>query len=465
MTAAASRRIDLFFMPKTPVPSIEAASNTPSNDVTGESLQSRRIAYGLLAVGTAWAAIVTLFSRVLLAYIDALALSPIRVEQLFTTMRLHGVAAGLFCVCLLIVRRRKVLTARWPKVILVMMLALLVVSFDRIVGYCYPPPRRLSPIVVRHPRRCFGHQPNKLGVLDGVETRTNQFGFRGPDVSSTKAPNTTRILFLGDSVTFGTQLGDDQTPVTQVQRYLETHLSSRRSECLNAGVCGYATWQELDLLKDEGLAAEPDVVVLQFCLNDMIDVAGVERGVLIGNRIRFDPPASFHWSGTVRAITTLVNQQRNEQLESQQHWAADRLFAEVHSAALQELDDVYRDPPLPVVREAWNKCYEDLDGVARVCRENSLRMMLVYSPVVYEIGDAGKYRQPSRFLRAWANDAEVPFLDLTGTYLPIRHRAPSEFDALFMDNLHVSRAGAKVMGEAIGRFLIDSGLLPNTDQR
>lgn len=452
-------------MPNTPLPSIEAASITPPKDVTGESVQSRRIAFGLLSVGTGWAAIVTIFARIGLAYIDTLALSPIRVEQLFTTMRLHGVAAGFFCACLLFVRRRKVLTARWPKVILVMVLALLVVSFDRIVGYGFPPPRRLSPIVVRHPRRCFGHQPNKLGVLDGVETRTNQFGFRGPDVSSSKASDTTRILFLGDSVTFGTQLADDQTPVMHVQHYLESHSSSRRAECMNAGVCGYATWQELDLLKDEGLAAEPDVVVLQFCLNDMIDVAGVERGVLIGNRVRFDPPASFHWSGTVRAITTLVNKQRNEQLESQQHWAADRLFAEVHSAALQEMDDVYRDPPLPVVREAWNKCYEDLDGVARVCREKSLRMMLVYAPVVYEIGDTAKYRQPSRFLREWANDADIPFLDLTDVYLSIRERAPSEFESLFMDNLHVSRAGAKVMGDAIGQFLIDSDLLPIADQR
>jgi hypothetical protein len=72
---------------------------------------------------------------------------------------------------------------------------------------------------------------------------------------------------LGDSVTFGTGVGDDET---------FSHLLDTRPELevMNLGVDGYGTDQALIRLEREGLAWRPQVVVLNFCVrNDYFDNA------------------------------------------------------------------------------------------------------------------------------------------------------------------------------------------------
>jgi hypothetical protein len=72
---------------------------------------------------------------------------------------------------------------------------------------------------------------------------------------------------LGDSITFGTGVGDEQT---------FSHLLDARPglEVLNLGVDGYGTDQALIRLEREGLAYRPRVVVLNFCVrNDFFDNA------------------------------------------------------------------------------------------------------------------------------------------------------------------------------------------------
>jgi hypothetical protein len=72
---------------------------------------------------------------------------------------------------------------------------------------------------------------------------------------------------LGDSITFGTGVGDQET---------FSHLldASPGLEVLNLGVDGYGTDQELIRLEREGLAWHPHVVILNFCVrNDYLDNA------------------------------------------------------------------------------------------------------------------------------------------------------------------------------------------------
>ena len=110
------------------------------------------------------------------------------------------------------------------------------------------------------PRACY--------VGRGGETITvNARGYRGAVHADRPAPGTTRVVMLGDSITFGTGVGDHQT---------FSHLldSLAELEVLNLGVDGYGTDQELIRLEREGLAHHPQVVVLNFCVrNDYIDNA------------------------------------------------------------------------------------------------------------------------------------------------------------------------------------------------
>jgi hypothetical protein len=42
-------------------------------------------------------------------------------------------------------------------------------------------------------------------------------------------------------------------------------------EVVNLGVGGYNAWNELELLRDVGLGYQPDLVLVQFCINDLSD--------------------------------------------------------------------------------------------------------------------------------------------------------------------------------------------------
>ena len=119
-----------------------------------------------------------------------------------------------------------------------------------------------SPVYGWTPRPSFRY------TLAGSETTINRLGYRGREVSEARTPGRTRVVMLGDSITFGYGVTDGET-FSAVMETLDPRL-----EVVNLGVQGYGTDQELLKLQREGLAYSPDVVVLNVCLaNDLLDNA------------------------------------------------------------------------------------------------------------------------------------------------------------------------------------------------
>lgn len=94
-----------------------------------------------------------------------------------------------------------------------------------------------------------------------VEIRINAQGFRGPDWPATRAG--LRVLLLGDSLAFGWGVPWSET--------FGARLAAARPdwEVLNAAVSGYATDQELLLLRRLLPERQPDLVLCVFCGNDL----------------------------------------------------------------------------------------------------------------------------------------------------------------------------------------------------
>lgn len=76
-----------------------------------------------------------------------------------------------------------------------------------------------------------------------------------------------RILFLGDSCTYGYGVAHNVTFTEVCESVLESRLKSP-VECINAGVPGYSLFQGSRYLVTKGLSYEPDLVVLNFGWND-----------------------------------------------------------------------------------------------------------------------------------------------------------------------------------------------------
>jgi hypothetical protein len=95
----------------------------------------------------------------------------------------------------------------------------------------------------------------------------NSEGYRGEPLP--RRPQTTRqrVVLLGDSITFGTYVGDGQN-FADVLEARDNGL-----EVVNLAVQGYGLGQELIRLEREGLDYEPQTVIVNVCLsNDFADI-------------------------------------------------------------------------------------------------------------------------------------------------------------------------------------------------
>jgi hypothetical protein len=115
-------------------------------------------------------------------------------------------------------------------------------------------------------------RPGFEGRLHDVFISVNSRGYRGREHPFEKPLGRTRVLMLGDSVTFGVKVSDGET----FSDLLESR--SGHFEVVSLAVPGYGTDQELLLLEREGRRYRPDVVILNFCLaNDAVNNAGELR--------------------------------------------------------------------------------------------------------------------------------------------------------------------------------------------
>jgi hypothetical protein len=107
-------------------------------------------------------------------------------------------------------------------------------------------------------------RPGFAAEIEGSRVTINARGYRGREHRYERTPGHTRVVLLGDSLTFGFRMSDDAI--------FASLLDGGALEVVNLGVEGYGTDQELLKLEHEGLLYHPDVVVLNVCIeNDLID--------------------------------------------------------------------------------------------------------------------------------------------------------------------------------------------------
>ena len=130
-----------------------------------------------------------------------------------------------------------------------------------------------------HPTRGYTLRPGFRGETSlGVPIEINAQGLRSPAVAVPKQAGTLRVLVLGDSVTFGAGVREDETFSRQLETLLRGDLACP-VEVVNAGVSGYGSVEEADLLEHEGLALEPDVVLVFHVENDNVAVPHLQGGL------------------------------------------------------------------------------------------------------------------------------------------------------------------------------------------
>ena len=103
---------------------------------------------------------------------------------------------------------------------------------------------------------------------------TGSLGYRGREFSAEKPNGEYRILMTGDSFTYGPFVGDDETLPSQVEASLSQRCTGVR--IINAGLGGTSLVAHR-ALAERGLAISPDLVVLTFSENDVLDLGSTSQ--------------------------------------------------------------------------------------------------------------------------------------------------------------------------------------------
>lgn len=123
-----------------------------------------------------------------------------------------------------------------------------------------------NPLIGYEPVPGLAYDGKSLHFYD-YRGAANSLGYRDYEHAVSKPAGRYRIIVIGDSIAAGHFIDRSEDMFSSV---LETRLKIRGHdvEVLNFAVSGYSTEQEVATLVERGLAFDPDLVVVAYCLND-----------------------------------------------------------------------------------------------------------------------------------------------------------------------------------------------------
>jgi lysophospholipase L1-like esterase len=297
----------------------------------------------------------------------------------------------------------------------------------------------LAPEVARIQRGRFQLSPNpRLGyepvpldyrgdelAFHDYRGASNRLGYRDRDHQLAKPEGTYRIVVLGDSIGAGLRVEryEDTFPAILEASLLQ---AGHAVEVLNFSVSGYNTRQEVETLEDKALAYDPDLVLLQYCLNDRAHDDGYILGTLLEQELASPGlssarlPALFQRSALLRMVRYRILPHRQPELPADLAPYLEAVAGDTSAEALRELGELSRNLGFEV--------------------------LVALFPAVDQI-EPYAYASDHRWVSAAAAAAQLPFLDL----LPSFQACQAAGQALGHDIFHPTAAGHRCAALALAR--------------
>lgn len=259
---------------------------------------------------------------------------------------------------------------------------------------------------VADPVRRYAMRPGASCIIDGWAFRVTSHRTRGEDFPTEKPDGEKRILALGDSFCFGMWCDEDETLVGQLARLAnerEAELGSGVTwRAVNLGVPGYHAGQQRLALEQDGLALDPDAVVLYFNGNDV-----VQEGYF------YDEGLGAMRSDYLPLPTRLRRTLWHSHLYG---W-----IVRMHYQALRRIPDNSLDPRSPWAHTRTdNQAYTRaaIAGIAADCRERGIPLFFVNQPFLSWSGDARNPEWGMVAIVEWAErlrrELDLPGVSLLG---------------------------------------------------
>jgi lysophospholipase L1-like esterase len=225
----------------------------------------------------------------------------------------------------------------------------------------------------------------------------NSRGTRGTEFPEEKPAGVTRILFVGDSKTFGWGVSEEETYAMRLKAALEHTLPRKRFEIINGGVNAWSYDQMLAYFREYGKQFSPDFLV-------------------IGDANLW---TQFSENSNPEFVKKFMNRVRLKNFL--------RRFATYHfvvEVALEDFYQKYRTKFIPVdpQRDTLFKEQQQKDpfatfrsAIRALCKEavaSHVQPVLLYVPIVTDIGTTNKTILDVK--REISEELNVPLVDMTG---------------------------------------------------
>jgi lysophospholipase L1-like esterase len=294
----------------------------------------------------------------------------------------------------------------------------------------------------------------------GAPVTINNLGLRGGDTTVAKPPGTFRIIDVGDSITFGYGVRQEEAFSHVLERDLNASAPAGvRYEVLNAGIPATGLEYYTHFIETKAPALKPDLILVCMALNDIDPLMGPE-------------PIEPHFASTdLRSVNGFLV--RHSYLYNAMYVPTKSILYRLNILHLKDNEGfgfLAIEPPSPEQDKALQGVRRYIGRIARFTQIHGQRLGIVVFPVepqlsehtlkLYEqqlhlyLGTEALNGQPQGWIEQIGADYNVPVLDLLPAMrtadrgqLFLRNRSIS------IDPVHPSPAGHEVAGDEIARFL------------
>lgn len=277
-----------------------------------------------------------------------------------------------------------------------------------------------------------GNAKQITGVSFGAEVVTDELGFRISKGSIRKI-SAEAVLFLGDSVAFGTGVSEEETFVGRFSKAVPN------IEVYNSSVIGYALPDYKHVV--EGFVPQHNEikhVYLMFCLNDLSD----ESGEIINRFVSGSSKGFIETAKKVRPVS-MANEFLRDRSKlylflTEKLTDPSRRYFEADFAPYASLGD-----------EAFGQVMQPVLSIVGMLKRRQIRLTVVVLPYEMQLrGNDQRHALPQNRLKLFFEKHGVRSIDLIDAF----HRLSSTKDGfLFGDPMHLSRIGHSAVFDALWR--------------
>ena len=301
--------------------------------------------------------------------------------------------------------------------------------------------------------RYLPYKPQPHSVTSGTSVgqeyeyiyKHNSFGFRDVEHTLYKDNDVFRVLGLGDSFTYGAGAEFEQTYLFILEKMLNDRSSVHpKIEVIKAGIPRYYPETQRILLQHYGKNYTPDLIIVGFVPNDVIDTHyGLDAVVLdrsgylktkVANDMGFFGHMLYNNSHLLRIILRRVTAYRMSQIY-------DPKWEEVFVADGYHEDD-------------WISIENEYSEIVEIASSIGANVIIVHIPGKGPWNE--KHHYPANRLSSWAKANNVGFVDV----LPAMIVESSKQDLYYRIDGHANSSGHAVIARQIYDHLATTDELP-----